>query len=286
MHDCVVIDAGPALDSHHAALAKALWGRNVVGIIATHCHNDHSPASHYVKELTGAPLIAVGPHPVVNENPDDDPEEEDDPDDESEEIRKELLRAVGKEDGEEREIADLKFVPDITPADGEVFITTSEFTLTAVHTPGHTSNHLAIYMDTEKALFTGDHLMGWSSTSIVPPDGNMRTYMESLRKIRDGEKYKSFWPTHGGPIIGNTAEFVDAYLEHRIQRQQQVLEQLAKGPHTMKELVKAIYTDVPTVLHKPARTSVRATILGLWEEGRVKPLEGDRPLKRSKYVLA
>ncbi|MBJ7490660.1 MAG: MBL fold metallo-hydrolase, partial [Ilumatobacteraceae bacterium] len=187
-NNVVVIDPGPKLDSHRDALRAALDGRNVVGIVVTHCHSDHSPLTEWLHGETGATRYAIGPHRVYEGfvEEDDHDASEDDPAD-----------AVTSD--EEKETTDLAFSPDVAVVDGEKFMATKEFALTAVATPGHTSNHLCVSMDTEGALFTGDHVMGWSTTIVSPPDGDMRQYMDSMRKViaRDD---RILWPTHGGPV--------------------------------------------------------------------------------------
>jgi glyoxylase-like metal-dependent hydrolase (beta-lactamase superfamily II) len=154
--DVVVIDPGPELDSHRDALHQALVGRNVVGIVVTHCHSDHSPLTAWLHAETNAMRYAIGPHQVYEGfvEEDDHDASEDDPEEKK------------NESDEERETIDLAFAPDVAVKDGENFLTTSEFSLTAVATPGHTSNHLSVAMDVDRALFTGDHVMGRPRLSL------------------------------------------------------------------------------------------------------------------------
>jgi glyoxylase-like metal-dependent hydrolase (beta-lactamase superfamily II) len=255
--DVVVIDPGPDLDAHRSGLEHALDGKRVRGIVVTHCHSDHVPLSYWLRESTGAPTFAFGPHPRPAPSAlfDDDPTTEDD----------EKNDKVG--DGEEREHTDFDFVPDIAVRDGERFIDVDDWSLTAVHTPGHTSNHLCVHLDAENALFTGDHIMGWSTTVVSPPDGNMTDYMESVRKLTRRND-AILYPTHGNPVR-DPAPFLAAYLEHRIERETQILTLLTKRPSTIREIVEVLYANVRRELHKPARRSVLSHMLKLREEGRV-----------------
>lgn len=271
--DVVVIDPGPSLDSHRDALEIALNGRNVVGIVVTHCHSDHSPLTAWLHGVTSAPRFAIGPHRVYEgfiEEDDFDPSEED-PDEK-------------KDTDEERETIDLDFSPDIAVVDGETFLSTPEFSLTAVATPGHTSNHLAIAMDIDNALFTGDHIMGWSTTVVSPPDGDMRAYFDSLHKVI-GRHDSILWPTHGGPIT-DPQPFLAAYLEHRQQREHQIIQQLAVGNNTIPGMVKVLYASIDKRLHRPARRSVWSHLRKLVDEGIVVTVDGGAPRLLGEYALA
>lgn len=272
-HDVVVIDPGPKLDSHRDALIAALDGRNVVGIVVTHCHSDHSPLTQWLHEYTDAPRYAIGPHKVYEgfvEEDDHDPSE-DDPEEKP-------------ETEEERETIDLAFAPDVAVVDGEWFMKTSEFSLQAVATPGHTSNHLAVAMDTENALFTGDHVMGWSTTVVSPPDGDMRAYFESMNKVI-GRTDSILWPTHGGPVT-NPQPFLRAYLEHRVERERQIVAQIAAGNNTIPGIVKVLYAAVDKKLHRPARRSVWSHLRKLVEDGVVVTTDGGAPRLLGSYALA
>ena len=267
--DVVVIDPGPQLDSHRLALTAALSGRNVVGIVVTHCHSDHSPLTQWLHEETGAPRFAIGPHRVF------DGFVEEDDHDESEEDPTEA------KDDTERETIDLAFSPDIAVVDNERFFSTPEFSLTAVATPGHTSNHLAIAMDSERALFTGDHVMGWSTTIVSPPDGDMRQYFESMNKViaRDDQ---ILWPTHGGPVT-EPHEFLVAYLEHRMERERQIVAQILSGNVTIPGIVKVLYAQVDKKLHRPARRSVWSHLRKLVDDGVIATVDGDEPRLLGEY---
>ncbi|MEY3265677.1 MAG: hypothetical protein RJA15_123 [Actinomycetota bacterium] len=267
--DVVVIDPGPQLDSHRLALTAALSGRNVVGIVVTHCHSDHSPLTQWLHEETGAPRFAIGPHRVFDGfvEEDDHDESEEDP--------------AEEKDDTERETIDLAFSPDIAVVDNERFFSTPEFSLTAVATPGHTSNHLAIAMDTERALFTGDHVMGWSTTIVSPPDGDMRQYFESMNKViaRDDQV---LWPTHGGPVT-EPHEFLVAYLEHRMERERQIVTQISSGNVTIPGIVKVLYAQVDKKLHRPARRSVWSHLRKLVDDGIIATVDGGEPRLLSEY---
>lgn len=271
--DVVVIDPGPVLDSHRDALWKALRGRTVVGIVVTHCHSDHSPLTAWLHSETNAPRFAIGPHRVYEgfvEEDDHDPSE-DDPAEKK------------NDDDEERETVDLDFAPDVTVTDGESFLATDEFTLTAVATPGHTSNHLAVAMDVDNTLFTGDHVMGWSTTVVAPPDGDMRAYIDSLEKVI-GRHDSILWPTHGGPIT-EPQPFLTAYLEHRYERERQIIQQLAGGNNTIPGIVKVLYANVDKRLHRPARRSVWSHLRKLVDDGVVVTTDGAAPRLLGEYAL-
>ena len=194
--DVAVVDPGPTLDTHRQALATALAGERVRAILVTHCHGDHSPLSAWLKEGSGTPTYAFGPHGALPE-----------PDDQDGEMKPE-------------EVTDIAFEPDVRLADGEV-VEGNGWTFTALHTPGHTSNHLCYALAEESTVFTGDHVMGWSTTVISPPDGNIRDYIASLHKLL-GRDDAVLRPTHGGPVT-DVRPFLEAYLAHRLEREAGVL---------------------------------------------------------------
>ena len=234
-----VIDPGPLLDSHVDALVRALGRERVTHIVITHTHRDHSPAARPLKQATGAPTYGFGPHG--------------------------FNRADGG--GEVEEGADRDFVPDIRVCDGDR-IEGDGWTLEAVHTPGHTSNHLCYALLEENALFPGDHVMGWSTTVVSPPDGDMRAYMRSLERLRArGEEV--FWPTHGPPIP-EPRDFVTALLAHRHEREDQLLACLAHDASTIPEMVETMYADVGRHLHAAAARSVLSHLIHMAETGRVR----------------
>jgi glyoxylase-like metal-dependent hydrolase (beta-lactamase superfamily II) len=254
-------------------LIAALKGRNVVGIVVTHCHSDHSPLTEWLHAETNATRYAIGPHKVYEgfvEEDDHDPSE-DDPEDKKDESE------------EERETIDVAFSPDVAVLDGEVFLSTSEFSLTAVATPGHTSNHLSVAMDVDRTLFTGDHVMGWSTTVVSPPDGDMRAYFASMQKVIDRTD-GILYPTHGGPVT-DPQPFLRAYLAHRIEREQNIVLQIAAGNNTIPGIVKVLYATIDKRLHRPARRSVWSHLRKLVEDGVVETVDGGAPRLLGEYRI-
>jgi glyoxylase-like metal-dependent hydrolase (beta-lactamase superfamily II) len=185
---------------------------------------------------------------------------------------------------EERETIDLNFSPDVAVVDGEKFLSTSEFSLTAVATPGHTSNHLCVAMDVDRALFTGDHVMGWSTTVVSPPDGDMAAYIDSMHKVI-GRNDALLWPTHGGPVT-SPQPFLQAYLGHRLERERQIVQQIANGNATIPGIVKVLYANVDKGLHRPARRSVWSHMRKLVDEGVVVTTDGGPPRLLATYALS
>ncbi|MFW2332479.1 MBL fold metallo-hydrolase [Ilumatobacter sp.] len=259
--DVVVIDPGPRLDAHREALEAALEGERVRAILVTHCHSDHSPLAAWLREQTGAPTIAFGPHP--RPAPGTDPIEP--PDD----------------DVEIEESTDYDFRPDVAAADGDVIDVVPGATFTAVHTPGHTSNHMCWALGEESALFTGDHVMGWSTTVVSPPDGDMAAYIDSLRRVA-GRNDTVLWPTHGPPRR-DAETYVTALIEHRLERERGVLAQVRAGRSTIPEIVEVLYADVRAELHKPAGRSVWAHLEHLVDQGLVGFDGADRPMLDGTY---
>lgn len=257
--DVAVIDPGPILDEHRDALSAALEGERVRAILVTHCHSDHSPLAGWLRESTGAPTIAFGPHGNVETDPEVDDEIED-------EVTSE-------------ETTDLEFDPDVRVGDGEVAAMGVGWTMRAVHTPGHTSNHTSFALDEEQALFTGDHIMGWSTTVVSPPDGDMRAYIDSLRKVMDRQD-ATLWPTHGAPVT-SPGPFLEAFLEHRLAREAQVLAAVRSGQSDIDGMVKTMYADVREELHKAAARSVLSNLIKLVDDG-VITVEGKG--KAARYM--
>ena len=240
--DVAVIDPGPLLNEHVEALLRALEGETVSHILITHTHSDHSPAAKPLKALTGARTFAYGPHGSGQKHaPDDDVQVE--------------------EDG------DMDFVPDVELRHGDI-IEGDGWTIQCVYTPGHTSNHMCFALREEKALFTGDHVMGWSTSVVSPPDGNMKKYMASLQLLleRDDEIY---WPTHG-PAITDPKPFVRSFIEHREDRERQIMEQLAAGRTRIQDMVPVMYAAVDKRLYPAAARSVLAHMEHLVARGIVQ----------------
>ncbi|HQV58772.1 MAG TPA: MBL fold metallo-hydrolase [Ilumatobacteraceae bacterium] len=255
-----VIDPGPRLDAHRDALLAALDGQQVTAILVTHCHADHAPLAGWLAEQTGAPTIGFGRHP----RPDDDAAEEWTPIDEALAVPDE---DAPRAEGEEREGVDYDFVPVIHAGDGDIVAGGDGWSITAVHTPGHAANHLCFALDAERSLFTGDHIMGWSTTVVSPPDGDMSAYIDSLHKvIQRGDAV--LWPTHGAPVT-DPPPFLAAYLAHRLEREAHVLEAIRSGLDTVVAIVTALYADVHPALHRPAARSVYAHIRKLIDDGRI-----------------
>lgn len=227
-----VIDPGPALPDHITALKRAIGARTVSHILITHTHRDHSPAAAALKAWSGARTYAAGPH-----------------------------RAAA---GEVEEGADRDFRPDVIVKDGTV-IAGDGFTLTCVATPGHTANHMCYALREEQALFCGDHVMGWSTSVVAPPDGDMAAYLTSLEKlIARGDR--TLYPTHGSPITA-PQDYLRELLAHRRMREAQILDALAPGADTAQALATRLYPDIDPRLRPAATSQVQAHLNHLEESG-------------------
>jgi len=258
--EVAVIDPGPALPGHIDAVLGALEpGERMTHLLVTHTHSDHSPGAALLQPRCGAPTFGFGPHGAVAPDDPTDVVVFGDPDADG--------RSAGSGTGDElREGADTHFRPDVVVRDGDE-VSGPGWTLRALHTPGHTSNHLCFELVEERSLFTGDHVMGWSTTVIGPPDGDLARFMDSLARLleRDDERY---WPTHG-PVVEHPKELVRAYVAHRRERTAQVLGVLGRGPATIAEIVPVLYADVDKALWRAASASTYAHLLALVCEGRV-----------------
>jgi len=239
--ELVVIDPGPDLPEHVDAIVTALDGRNLAAIACTHTHRDHSPASRALKEATGAPIVGCAPL---------------------------VLESIGPR-------ADASFdklyAPDQVLGDGEAIEFDGSNRLVAVATPGHTSNHLCFaYGD---ALFTGDHVMGWSTTVVVPPDGDMGAYMQSLDLLRQrGDRI--YYPAHG-PAVTKTSQLIRGMVGHRMQRERQILRLIGEKPRDIHDIVANAYPGLDQRLVPAAGGSVLAHLLDLQKRGLVEAGEGD-----------
>jgi glyoxylase-like metal-dependent hydrolase (beta-lactamase superfamily II) len=231
--EVAVIDPGPYDEAHFEALQRALKGETVTHIVVTHTHRDHSPGVQLLQPATGAPSYGFGPH----------------------------AGGVGPEHAEG---GDVDFDPDVVVKDGDV-IKGKDWTLEAVHTPGHTSNHLCFAFKEENVLFSGDHVMGWSTTVVTQPDGDMGDYMRSLEKLlkRDDATY---WPTHGAAIT-DPKTHVAGLLAHRHHREEQIAACLKKGVTTIPEMVSAMYVDLDPRLVRGAQRSVQSHLIHMIENG-------------------
>ncbi|MCC6940002.1 MAG: MBL fold metallo-hydrolase [Novosphingobium sp.] len=222
---------------HVEAILKAVGDARIVAIVCTHTHRDHSPASRPLQAATGAPIIGCAPLALVDDGP----------------------RADAAFDAE--------YMPDRVLTDGER-LSGDGWTLEAVATPGHTSNHLCYSVVESGALFTGDHVMGWSTSVVSPPDGDMAAYMASLQKLYDRED-RVLYPAHG-PQIDNPRQLVRGMLGHRRQRERQILRLLEEaGPHVIPAFVAAMYKGLDERLHGAAGRSVLAHLIDLERQGRV-----------------
>jgi glyoxylase-like metal-dependent hydrolase (beta-lactamase superfamily II) len=251
--DVAVIDPGPAGtgapghadtrgDGHVDAIVAAIGDARVAAILCTHTHRDHSPASRALQAATGAPIIGCAPLMIDDDGP----------------------------------RADAAFDPDYRPdrvLDHGERLSGDGWTIEAVATPGHTSNHLCYALVDSGALFTGDHVMGWSTSVVSPPDGDMAAYLASLARLQTRDD-RVYYPAHG-PQIDNPQQFVRGMIGHRRQRERQIVTRLAAGPHSIADLVAAMYKGLDPRLHGAAGRSVLAHLIDLQNQGRVAP-QGER----------
>ena len=239
-----VIDPGPDDPAHGTALLAAIGRRPVSHILVTHTHSDHSPLSRWLGERTGAPVLAFGPHGTGRKSgiPGMD-------------------TAVTVEAG-----ADTGFRPDGRLSDGDT-VAGDGWCLDVVHTPGHTANHLCFHLVEENLLFTGDHVMGWSTSVIAPPDGDMRDYMASLDRLI-ALAPATLVPTHGA-MIEDPLPCLHALKAHRQAREDQIIAQLAAGRDTIPPMVDVLYTDIPEAVKPAAALSILAHMAALVDDGRV-----------------
>jgi glyoxylase-like metal-dependent hydrolase (beta-lactamase superfamily II) len=263
--EVAVIDPGPTLPEHLDAIEAAIGtDERITRILVTHTHSDHTAGVPGLVERTGAATYGFGPHGEV---PDEDPLDKVTFDEYFTPEEKEAIDAEWAETPDElkREGPDTGFVPDVTVGDGDV-IEADGWSVDVVHTPGHTSNHVCYGLREEKVLFTGDHVMGWATSVISPPDGDLYDYLNSLRKLleRDDARY---WPTHG-PAIDNPQDYVQSFIDHRLHREHQIVTALEQGPSTIKAIVPEMYADVNKRLWRAAANSVYSHLLALHREGR------------------
>ncbi len=225
-----IIDPGPADPAHLDAVAQAVAGETVSHYVITHTHFDHSPAARPLRDRLGGQIVGCAPLNLIDSGP----------------------------------RADAGFDPDYAPdrilADGDS-VTGPGWTLRAVHTPGHTSNHLCYELPQEQTLFTGDHVMGWSTTVVTPPDGDMAAYMQSLALLLKRPD-RCYLPTHG-PAVTEPQRFVRGLIAHRKQREVQILKLLDGGPRQIEQMVESMYQGVDKRLWPAAGRSVLAHLIDL-----------------------
>ena len=256
-----VIDPGPDDAAHVASLLRVLESRTVTHICVTHTHSDHSPASRALADATGAPILGFGPHPPID-----------------------ARRGGNAASAVDDEPGDWDFAPDVALAHGDI-IAGDGWTLECLHTPGHISNHLCFAVPEENGVLTGDHVMGWSSTIIPPPDGDLGDYLRSLQLLIDrGDRDQVYWPTHGPPIA-TPVRYARALLAHRHRRTTQILRCLRDGPATIPAMVARMYTTTPRILHPAAERSVLAHLIHLTEHGEVTA-EHAADERATQYALA
>ncbi|MBW6523243.1 MBL fold metallo-hydrolase [Sphingomonas sp. RHCKR47] len=228
--DLAIIDPGPADEAHHAALLRTIAGRRVHAIVITHHHRDHSPGARRLAEETGAPIMGAAPFALSDDSPRGDA------------------------------AFDADYAPDRVLAEGER-VSGEGWTLEAIATPGHTSNHLAFALAETGALFSGDHVMGWATSVVSPPDGDMGDYMASLEKLL-ARSDRIYYPGHGLEIE-RPQRLVRGLLGHRKQREGQILRLLGEGVGTVPGMVERMYVGLDRRLLPAAERSVLAHLIDL-----------------------
>ena len=236
-----VIDPGPADPTHLATLRAALAGETVRQILVTHTHKDHSPGAAALRAETGAPVMGCAPHRPAG-------------------------TALGAAFRPSDAAHDPDYAPDRVLADGDV-ASGPDHDLVAVETPGHAANHLCFALPQEAALFSGDHVMAWSTTVVAPPDGSMAAYRASLQTLL-GRGETVYWPGHGGPVR-DPARFVKALAQHRRHRELAILQRLAAGDSAVETLVARLYIDIAPALKGAAALSVLAHLQELADRGAI-----------------
>ncbi|WP_232628466.1 MBL fold metallo-hydrolase [Methylobacterium sp. Leaf118] len=248
-----VIDPGPADAGHVEGLLGDLAGEQVEAIVVTHTHRDHSPGARLLQARTGAPILGCAPHRPAREL-----------------AENELPILDASADREHR--------PDRELGDGDSLDGTG-WTLTALATPGHTMNHLAFALPEENVLFSGDHVMAWSTSIVAPPDGSMRAYMASLERLKERPE-TLYWPGHGGPVR-EPRRFVRGLFAHRRQREAAIRARLAAGDAEIAAVVRAVYQGLSPALLGAAALSVFAHLEDLVERGLV--VTDGPPLLSGRY---
>ena len=237
-----IIDPGPDDPAHSAALLDAVRGETVTHVFVTHTHRDHSPGTPAIKKVTGAQVLAEGPHRAA--------------------------RPLHIGEGPRLDASnDTDFKPDRALADGEV-VEGDGWALEGITTPGHTANHMAFALRGHEVLFSGDHVMAWSTPVVAPPDGSMGDYMASLQKLSKRSE-PIYFPGHG-PAVRNAPRFVAAYILHRKAREAAIINRLSRGESTIPALVEGIYANLDPRLVKAAGMSVLAHLEDLVARGKVE----------------
>lgn len=229
----IAIDPGPDMPEHVEALKRTIGTRRLSHILITHTHRDHSPAARPLKAWSGAAIYAAAsaPHAAANE-------------------------------GQVDEAHDHAFVPDVIVKDGDCVAS-----LACLATPGHTANHMCFALEAEKALFSGDHVMGWATSVIAPPDGDMAAYLESLARLQARDD-RIYYPTHGAPIA-DPQGWLRALIAHRHERAAQVADAVASGSDTIETIAARLYPDLEPGLRGAAKAQVKAHLDLLEKQGRV-----------------
>ncbi|MFZ5704893.1 MAG: MBL fold metallo-hydrolase [Pseudomonadota bacterium] len=235
--DVAVIDPGPDIEAHVDAIVAAIGEARLSAIVCTHTHRDHSPAAALLKARTGAPIIGCAPLALDDSGP----------------------RADASFDRD--------YTPDDVLADGAI-LRGEGWTLQAVATPGHTSNHICLALPEARALFTGDHVMGWSTSVVVPPDGDMAHYLESLERLMHRDEDEVYFAAHGDPI-DRPQRFVRGLIGHRKQREGQILRLLGRDVGAIPDMVLQMYAGIDPQLHRAAGLSVLAHLIDLERRGIV-----------------
>ena len=235
--DVAILDPGPLNETHIAAIRDAVKGERIEAIVVTHTHLDHSPAATRLGRMTGAPVVGAAPYRPTSD------------------------REGGLDASHDRDYA-----PDEILGDGALHRGRG-FTLQAVATPGHCANHVCFALVEENALFSGDHVMAWSTSVVAPPDGSMRAYMDSLDKLKARDD-AIYWPGHGGPVL-EPRRYVRALVHHRRQREASILNALDNGPKTIPEIVAKVYFGLDPKLVRAACMSTEANLEDLEDRGLI-----------------
>ena len=257
----IIIDPGPASAEHFNSIMEYIGKRKLTDIILTHSHVDHSPLSRRLKNETGASIIGFGSADEARTN-----------------FMKRLSSSLdlGGEEGIDKELALDEKVYD------KQFLERNNYSFEVIHTPGHLSNHICLSVKEKKALFSGDHVMGWATTLISPPDGDLGSFIKSLEKLSTRDE-KIYYPGHGKPLK-EPKQMVLAQIAHRRDREKQILTSIAKISRTPKEIVDNVYIDLNPMLKRAAVRNVLAHLIDLYERGKVTVEEFSISAKFSKAI--